>query len=239
MGAAGRKPEAHRSCACGDLKTEQRGSSEFRTAKFRTGGEDACPPERSRKRPAPNDTEERPEKRWAKWASQQQQPVEPEVWAAFCEILEDDCIQRFLSRDRCLRISDKYQVLVYFVRAGLRREEFKGHFFAALFLANQVEEDASYYRQNIYPWALGCMWEENKDKLHRCRDDLLRRMKHQARVSRKMCDQVPDSCHAHSVTPSHSMSASGEDDAPPPARKTLESLSWIHKVAPICICFFA
>ncbi|XP_068099498.1 speedy protein 1-A-like [Hyperolius riggenbachi] len=157
---------------------------------FRTGGEDACPPERSRKRPAPDDTEKRPEKRWA---SQQQQPVEPEVWEAFCEILEDDCIQRFLSRDRCLRISDKYllaMVLVYFVRAGLRIEEFKGHFFAALFLANQVEEDASYYRQNIYPWALGCTWEENKDKLHQCRDDLLRRMKFQARVSRKMCDQL-------------------------------------------------
>ncbi|XP_063790571.1 speedy protein 1-A-like [Pseudophryne corroboree] len=118
--------------------------------------------------------------------------LHPEERAAFYNILKDDHIHNFLLRDTGLRISDKYllaMVLVYFKLAGLKTEEYGRNFFAALFLANQVEEDEQ-SRREIYPWALGWTWRTKMKRLHQRRDTLLRRMDYRAVVDRATCDLV-------------------------------------------------
>ncbi|XP_066457736.1 speedy protein 1-A-like [Eleutherodactylus coqui] len=54
---------------------------------------------------------------------------------AFFRVLELDYFKKFLTRDSCMRTSDKYllaMVLVYFRRAGLHTEEYRINFFPAL-----------------------------------------------------------------------------------------------------------
>ncbi|XP_077155331.1 speedy protein 1-A-like [Ranitomeya variabilis] len=60
---------------------------------------------------------------------------QPEERAAFAALLEEEYIRRFLARDSCLKISDKYllaMVVTYFRRAGLRSSEYGTFFFPAL-----------------------------------------------------------------------------------------------------------
>ncbi|XP_075037482.1 speedy protein 1-B-like [Mixophyes fleayi] len=108
-------------------------------------------------------------------------------------ILEEDHIQDFLARDTGLRISDKFllaMVLAYFKRAGLKTEEYRKYFFAALFLANQVEEEERPFMMEIYPWALGWTWRQRMGRLQDRRNNLLSRMGFYAMVDRASCDMI-------------------------------------------------
>uniref|UniRef100_A0A8C9HT05 Uncharacterized protein n=1 Tax=Piliocolobus tephrosceles TaxID=591936 RepID=A0A8C9HT05_9PRIM len=79
--------------------------------------------------------------------------VLPEHHEAFNRLLEDPVIKRFLAWDKDLRVSDKYllaMVIAYFSRAGLFSWQYQRiHFFLALYLANDMEEDCETPKQNI------------------------------------------------------------------------------------------
>ncbi|XP_040845909.1 speedy protein E4-like [Ochotona curzoniae] len=71
--------------------------------------------------------------------------VLPEHHKAFNRLLEDPVVKQFLAWDKQLRVSDKYllaMVVAYLGRAGLFAWQYRRiHFFVALYLANDMEED--------------------------------------------------------------------------------------------------
>uniref|UniRef100_A0A2K5LW84 Speedy/RINGO cell cycle regulator family member E4 n=1 Tax=Cercocebus atys TaxID=9531 RepID=A0A2K5LW84_CERAT len=78
----------------------------------------------------------------------------PASHADICSLItEDPVIKRFLAWDKDLRMSDKYllaMVIAYFSRAGLFSWQYQRiHFFLALYLANDMEEDSETPKQNI------------------------------------------------------------------------------------------
>ncbi|XP_037596332.1 speedy protein E3-like, partial [Cebus imitator] len=81
-------------------------------------------------------------------------PVLPEHHQAFNRLLEDPVVKRFLAWDKDLRASDKYllaMVIAYFSRAGLFSWQYQRiHFFLALYLANDMEEDDEGSKQAIF-----------------------------------------------------------------------------------------
>ncbi|XP_076987374.1 speedy protein E4-like [Tamandua tetradactyla] len=85
--------------------------------------------------------------------------VEPEHHEVFNRLLEDPVVQRFLAWDRNLRVSDKYllsMVIAYFSRAGLFSWQYQQiHFFLALYLANDMEEDNQATKQAIFSFLYG------------------------------------------------------------------------------------
>nr|KAF6349005.1 hypothetical protein mMyoMyo1_011595 [Myotis myotis] len=86
-------------------------------------------------------------------------PELPQHHQAFARLLGDPVIQRFLARDSDLRVSDKYllaMVVAYLGRAGLFSWQYQRvHFFLALYLASDMEEDNHAPKQAILPFLYG------------------------------------------------------------------------------------
>ncbi|KAM6156435.1 speedy protein E4-like [Erethizon dorsatum] len=80
--------------------------------------------------------------------------VLPEHHGAFTRLLDDPVIKSFLAWDINLRASDKNllaMVIAYFSRAGLFPWQYQRiHFFLALYLANDMEEDDQAPKLNIF-----------------------------------------------------------------------------------------
>jgi len=120
--------------------------------------------------------------------------VTSEEMNEYFDLLHQTEIQDFLQRDVCNLISDKYalaMVFTYFKRAKFNLQEYtKDHFYLALYLASDIEEDIDEYKYEIFPWALGTGWRSQFSSFLRRRDALLRRIGYRAIVSRKCCEEV-------------------------------------------------
>ncbi|XP_033048008.1 putative speedy protein-like protein 3 [Trachypithecus francoisi] len=144
-------------------------------------------------------------------------PVLPEHHEAFNRLLEDPVIKTFLAWDKDLRMSDKYllaMVIAYFSRAGLFSWQYQRiHFFLALYLANDMEEDSETPKQNIIyflyrkyrsqiPWSeasfpvfLFIRWRARKNRaqkalFHKLRFQFFRSMGFRAWVSLEELEEI-------------------------------------------------
>ncbi|ERE69854.1 putative speedy protein E7-like protein [Cricetulus griseus] len=84
---------------------------------------------------------------------------QPEDLEAFYRILEDPVVQNFLAADIFFRVTDKYllsMVVEYFGRLGLPGHLYNRiHFFLALYIACDMEEDDPISKRSIFQFLLG------------------------------------------------------------------------------------
>ncbi|OCT83254.1 speedy protein 1-B-like isoform X2 [Xenopus laevis] len=120
----------------------------------------------------------------------------------FYQLLEHPRISRSLTMDSCRKVTDKYllaMVKVYFQRAELKKEEYTMlNFFAALLLANEMEDETPFY-DLIYPWCLGAEFQVKWQELRSCKLELWRRMGFKALVSRTSCEEAMEDNPTHWV----------------------------------------
>ncbi|KAL0608225.1 speedy protein-like protein 3 [Plecturocebus cupreus] len=113
-------------------------------------------------------------------------PVLPEHHEAFNRLLEDPVVKRFLAWDKDLRVSDKYllaMVIAYFSRAGLFSWQYRRiHFFLALYLANDMEEDNQAPKQDIFYFLYGKN-RSQRPLFHKLRLQFICSMRWRTRVS--------------------------------------------------------
>uniref|UniRef100_A0A8C0XGM7 Speedy protein E4 n=1 Tax=Castor canadensis TaxID=51338 RepID=A0A8C0XGM7_CASCN len=114
--------------------------------------------------------------------------VLPEHHEVFARLLEDPVVKRFLAWDKNLRVSDKYllaMVVAYFSRAGLFSWQFQRiHFFLALYLANDMEEDNQAPKQDIFYFLYGKNYFQHP-LFHKLRYQMMRSMGWRMRVSER------------------------------------------------------
>ncbi|XP_047693451.1 speedy protein E4-like [Prionailurus viverrinus] len=119
--------------------------------------------------------------------------VLPEHHEVFNRLLEDPVVKRFLAWDKNLRVSDKYllsMVIAYFSRAGLFSWQFQRiHFFVALYLANDMEEDNQAPKQAIFSFLYGKN-RSQRPLFHKLRFQFIRSMGWKTRVSREECEEI-------------------------------------------------
>uniref|UniRef100_A0A8I3SAT2 Speedy protein E4-like n=1 Tax=Canis lupus familiaris TaxID=9615 RepID=A0A8I3SAT2_CANLF len=164
---------------------------------------DPCPlpQSRGRKRDIESDEETAPEANdiWVvetlsglkmKLKRQRLSSVLPEHHEAF---KQDPVIKRFLAWDKDLRVSDKYllsMVIAYFSRAGLFSWQYQRiHFFLALYLANDMEEDNQAPKQAIFSFLYGKN-RSQRPLFHKLRLQFIRSMGWRTRVSREECEEI-------------------------------------------------
>ncbi|KAM8774759.1 speedy protein E4-like [Rhynchonycteris naso] len=120
--------------------------------------------------------------------------VLPEHHKAFTRLLEDPVIKKFLAWDKNLMISDKYllsMVVAYFSRAGLYSWQYQRiHFFLALYLALDMEENYHAPKQVILPFLYGEHYCTQRPSFHKLRFQFFRSMGCRAWVSREECEEI-------------------------------------------------
>ncbi|XP_014585297.2 speedy protein E4-like [Equus przewalskii] len=128
-----------------------------------------------------------------KLKKQRASTVLPEHHEVFTTLLEDPVVKRFLAWDRDLLVSDKYllsMVIAYFSRAGLFSWQYRRiHFFIALYLANDMEEDNQAPKQAIFSFLYGKNRAE-RPLFHKLRLQFVRSMDWRMRVTREECEEI-------------------------------------------------
>ncbi|EGV95769.1 Speedy protein B [Cricetulus griseus] len=106
---------------------------------------------------------------------------------------EDPVVKKFLAWDTTLRVSDKYllsMVIAYFSRAGLFSWQYRPiHFFLALYLANDMEEDNQAPKQDIFYFLYGKSYAQ-RPAFHKLRFQFIRSMGWRIWVSREECEEI-------------------------------------------------
>ncbi|XP_077659147.1 speedy protein E4-like, partial [Urocitellus parryii] len=119
--------------------------------------------------------------------------VQPEHHEVFKRLLEDPVVKRFLAWDKKLRVSDKYllsMVIAYFSRAGLFSWQYQRiHFFVALYLANDMEEDNQAPKQDIFRFLYGKSYAQ-RPLFHKLRYQFICSMGWNTRVSKEECEEI-------------------------------------------------
>ncbi|XP_012306985.2 speedy protein E4-like [Aotus nancymaae] len=119
--------------------------------------------------------------------------VLPEHHEAFNRLLEDPVVKRFLAWDKDLRVSDKYllaMVIAYFSRAGLFSWQYRRiHFFLALYLANDMEEDNQAPKQDIFYFLYGKN-RSQRPLFHKLRLQFVCSMRWRIRVSMEELEEI-------------------------------------------------
>ncbi|KAL6030928.1 hypothetical protein STEG23_033187 [Scotinomys teguina] len=102
-------------------------------------------------------------------------------------------VKKFLAWDKMLRVSDKYllaMVIAYFSRAGLFSWQFRPiHFFLALYLANDMEEDNQAPKQDMFYFLYGKSYAQ-RPMFHKLRFQLIRSMGWRIWVSQEECEEI-------------------------------------------------
>ncbi|XP_059972975.1 putative speedy protein E7 [Mesoplodon densirostris] len=114
---------------------------------------------------------------------------------AFYRLLEDPVIQSFLKADSFLQVSDKYllsMVVEYFGRVGLPGHLYNRiHFFLALYIASDMEEDNPTAKQSIFPFLLGREhWQHLYKKFLQLKVEFFCAMEYRAWVTRELCEEI-------------------------------------------------
>uniref|UniRef100_A0A8C8TS69 Speedy/RINGO cell cycle regulator family, member E4C n=1 Tax=Peromyscus maniculatus bairdii TaxID=230844 RepID=A0A8C8TS69_PERMB len=120
---------------------------------------------------------------------------QPEDLEAFYRLLEDPVIQNFLAADIFFRVTDKYllsMVVEYFGRLGLPGHLYNRiHFFLALYIACDMEEDDPISKRSIFQFLLGRdTWQDLYKDFQRLQKEFLQVIDYQAWVTRQECEEV-------------------------------------------------
>uniref|UniRef100_A0A6I8N014 Speedy protein E4-like n=1 Tax=Ornithorhynchus anatinus TaxID=9258 RepID=A0A6I8N014_ORNAN len=86
-------------------------------------------------------------------------PTLRENFEVFVQLMDDPLVRKFLRMDKYFLMSDKYMlsmVVAYFIRAGRPVYQYKRfHFFLALYLANDMEQNVFVSKKVMLPFAFG------------------------------------------------------------------------------------
>ncbi|XP_035868655.1 speedy protein E4-like [Phyllostomus discolor] len=120
--------------------------------------------------------------------------VLPEHHEAFARLLKDPVVKGFLEWDRSLRLADKYllaMVIAYFSRAGLFCWQYQRiHFFLALYLALDMEEDYHAPKETIFSFLYGDSNCARRPLFHKLRFQFFRSMGYRAWVTKEECEEI-------------------------------------------------
>ncbi|XP_007532235.1 putative speedy protein E7 [Erinaceus europaeus] len=119
----------------------------------------------------------------------------PEDQEAFYRLLEDPIIQTFLEADIFLKVSDKYllsMVVEYFGRVGLPGHLYNRiHFFLALYIASDMEEDNPMSKRSIFQFLLGREhWPELYKEFLKLKIEFFHAMEYRAWVTPELCEEI-------------------------------------------------
>ncbi|XP_039087703.1 speedy protein E5-like isoform X2 [Hyaena hyaena] len=119
----------------------------------------------------------------------------PEDQEAFYRLLEDPVIQSFLEADIFLKVSDKYllsMVVEYFGRVGLPGHLYNRiHFFLALYIASDMEEDNPTSKRSIFQFLLGREhWSDLYKEFLKLKVEFFHAMGHRAWVTPELCEEI-------------------------------------------------
>ncbi|XP_057636096.1 speedy protein E4-like [Chionomys nivalis] len=128
----------------------------------------------------------------------------PEDLEAFYRILEDPVVQNFLAADIFFRVTDKYllsMVVEYFGRLGLPGHLYNRiHFFLALYIACDMEEDDPISKRSIFQFLLGTdTWQDLYKDFQRLQGEFLRVIDYRAWVTRQECEEIQNQNPHHWV----------------------------------------
>ncbi|XP_059961205.1 speedy protein E4-like [Mesoplodon densirostris] len=118
--------------------------------------------------------------------------VLPEHHKVFKWMLEDPVVKKFLAWDKNLEVSDKYllsMVIAYVSRAGLFWQFQRIHFFIALYVASDTEENNQAPKQAIVSFLYGKNSSQHA-LFHKLRSQFIRSMGWKTWVTREECEQI-------------------------------------------------
>nr|XP_048315871.1 uncharacterized protein LOC125416759 isoform X2 [Myodes glareolus] len=129
---------------------------------------------------------------------------QPEDLEAFYRLLEDPVVQNFLAADIFFRMTDKYllsMVVEYFGRLGLPGHLYNRiHFFLALYIAFDMEEDDPIFKRSIFQFLLGTdTWQDLYKDFQRLQGEFLRVIDYRAWLTRQECEEIQNQNPHHWV----------------------------------------